>query len=215
MVMYLKRLLILGAGGHGKVVADVARSMNEWEEICFLDNDVSKIGKYINGIKVIGKFDEIEKLKEKFDYGFVAVGKNDLRLNLMEELKVKGFKIPILIHRFSCISSSVEIGEGTVIMPGAVINVNTKIGKGCIINTSSSIDHDCVIGDGVHISPGVHIAGTVSVGLKTWICIGANVINNVNIGKNVIVAAGSTVINDVENNVLVAGVPAKFKKRLE
>jgi len=100
-------------------------------------------------------------------------------------------------------------------MAGAVVHVNAVIGKGCIINTSSSVDHDCILEDGVHISPGAHIGGSVSIGKYTWVCIGSCIANNIKIGRNVIVAAGAAVIKDVPDNVMVAGVPAILKKKME
>ncbi|MGB9975792.1 acetyltransferase [Thermovenabulum sp.] len=211
----MSKLLILGAGGHGKVVADIAKSMNYWDEICFLDDDIKKLNSIINGFKVIGRFDDYKKFKESFTYAFVAIGNNKYRLSILEELEKVGYKIPVIKHNFSYISDTVQIGEGTVIMPGVVINTNTIIGKGCIINTSSSIDHDCILKDGVHISPGANIGGTVNIGKCTWVCIGSKIINNVTIGKNVIIAAGSVVTKNIPDNIMVAGIPAIFKKNVE
>lgn len=209
----MSKLLILGAGGHGKVVAEIATKMKKWNEIAFLD-DNEKL-KEVNRYKVIDKINSYKSYKEIYKNAFVAIGNNQLRLKLIENLLDEGFNIPVLIHPFTAISSNVSIDKGTVIMPGAVINANTVIGKGCIINTSVSIDHDCTLSDGVHISPGVHVGGTVSIGTCTWICIGSSISNNVEIGNNVVIAAGAAVVKNVPNNVLVAGVPADFKKNLE
>ncbi|SHF10513.1 sugar O-acyltransferase, sialic acid O-acetyltransferase NeuD family [Marinitoga hydrogenitolerans DSM 16785] len=211
----MRNLLILGAGGHGKVVADIARQMNFWENISFLDDDENKIGKYINNYKVIGKLNDYIQLKNKYDYAFVAIGNNRIRLKWVEILKTKEYKIPIIKHNSTVIGFDVNIGIGTVVMPGVVINTKTKIGMGSIINTSSSIDHDCYIDDGVHISPGVVLGGNVFINKGSWIGLGAKIINNITIGKNSIVAAGAVVINDVPDNVMVVGVPAKIKKKLE
>jgi len=209
----MSKLMILGAGGHGKVVAEIAQKMQKWDEIVFLD-DNAKLEE-INSYKVIGGLRDYELYKNQFDYSFVAIGNNKFRMDLIEELKEKGFKIPILIHPFTAISGNVQIDIGTVIMGGAVINTNSVIGKGCIINTSSSIDHDCAIQDGVHISPGAHIGGSTHIGEQSWFCIGSSAANNINVGNNVIVASGATVINDIEDNVLVGGVPAKIIKKLK
>ncbi|MBS4534479.1 acetyltransferase [Clostridium sp. D2Q-14] len=207
----MSKLMILGAGGHGKVVAETAELMNKWDEIAFLDDNIEL--KEVNGYKVIGKLKEYKLYKNGYQYAFVAIGDNELRLNLINELLKIGFKIPILIHPFTSISDKVHLGKGSVIMAGAVINTNSIIGKGCIINTSSSIDHDCILKDGVHVSPGAHIAGNVIVGNKTWLCIGTSLINDIRIGNNVIVASGASVIKDIEDDVLIAGVPARVIKR--
>lgn len=208
-----KNLLILGAGGHGKVVADTALITGKWEQIAFLD-DREELHE-VMGIPVIGKFVDFKLFRKDYHYAFVAIGNNKLRLEWIERLSNAGFKIPSIIHPVSFVSRSCSIGEGTVVMAGAIINANTNIRRGCIINTSSSIDHDCILEDGVHISPGAHIGGTVNIGKYTWVCIGSSVVNNITIGKNVIIAAGAAVTKNVPDNVMVAGVPAVIKKSME
>lgn len=207
------KLLILGAGGHGKVVAEIAEYMNKWNEISFLDDNLDL--KEVNGHKVIGAISDYKQHRHKYEYAFVAIGNNKLRLSLIEELIKNEFEIPILIHPFTAVSNKVKIDIGTVVVAGAIINTNTSIGKGCIINTTSSVDHDCVVGDGVHISSGANIGGTTTIGKHSWISIGSSVINNINIGENVLVASGASVISDIKDSVLVGGVPAKFIKELK
>ncbi|MFJ7681459.1 acetyltransferase [Peribacillus butanolivorans] len=204
-------LLILGAGGHGKVVSEIAILKNSWENIAFLD-DRENITEVLN-ISVIGKLNEYNSFKQKYQYAFVAIGNNKLRLKWIDRLLREGFMMPTLVHPFSSISKTSIIGAGTVVMAGAVINADTRIGRGCIINTSSSIDHDCSLKDGVHISPGVNIGGTVTIDECTWACIGSSVINNINVGSNVVLAAGAVVNKNLPDNVMVAGVPATIKKQ--
>lgn len=209
----MSNLLILGAGGHGKVVADIALLMGRWDNIAFLDD--RKDLQNVAGISVIGKLEHYDRLRSCYQCAFVAIGDNKARIKWMERLYSSGYVIPSLIHPRSVISQTSCIGPGSVVMAGSVINACSVIGKGCIINTGATIDHDNVIEDGVHISPGVHIAGSVSIGQNTWLCIGSCVINNIKIGRNSIIAAGTTVISDVSDSVLVAGVPAKVKRVLE
>ncbi|MGN7482848.1 acetyltransferase [Priestia megaterium] len=206
----MAKLLILGAGGHGKVVSEIAQLMKQWEEIAFLDDreDISEV----LGIPIVGKLADLSALRSEYEYAFVAIGSNTARLKWTEKLSHHDFKIPTLIHPSSTVSAKSFIEEGTVIMAGAVINPDTKIGRSCIINTASTIDHDCVLQEGVHTSPGVHLGGTVKVGKRTWICIGATIINNINIGCDSVIAAGAVVTKDVLSNVLVAGVPAVIKE---
>lgn len=205
-------LLILGAGGHGKVVVEIASLMGKWDKLAFLD-DNSELNE-VNGIPVIGGSGNLENVRGDYEYAFVAIGNNRKRLSLIDRIFEVGYQIPVLTHPFTSISGNCRIDLGSVVMAGAVINTNVTIGMGCIINTSSSVDHDCIIEDGVHISPGAHIGGTARIGRNSWICIGASISNNINIGSESIVAAGAAVITDVESNTLVGGVPAVLKKRV-
>ncbi|MEH7019915.1 acetyltransferase [Priestia megaterium] len=206
----MAKLLILGAGGHGKVVSEIAQLMNQWEKISFLDDreDISEV----LGIPIVGKLADLAALRSEYEYAFVAIGSNTARLQWGRKLIQQDFKIPILIHPSSTVSVKSSIEEGTVIMAGAIINPDARIGRSCIINTASTIDHDCLLQDGVHTSPGAHLGGTVKVGERTWICIGATIINNINIGCDSVIAAGAVVTKDVPSNALVAGIPAVIKE---
>ncbi|MEK4047173.1 acetyltransferase [Paenibacillus sp. FSL H8-0048] len=206
----LGNLLILGAGGHGKVVAETALRTGLWDEIAFLDND-STLNKVI-GIPVIGGFDTYPNHKETYSSAIVAIGNNHSRLTWLTTLEQAGYKIPVIIHPSSILSKFCEIESGTVVLAGVVVNANARIAKGCILNTSSTIDHDCVIGNGVHISPGTNVSGTVTINDFTWLGVGSKIVNNITIGSYVIVAAGAVVINDIPDSVMVAGVPAQIKK---
>lgn len=199
-------LLIIGAGGHGRVVADIALKMNRWKKIYFLDDDESI--KTIIGIEVIGKSNDAFIYISDYDI-FVAIGNNRIREKIQSQLEKVGASIPTLIHPRSIIGEAVEIGIGTTIMAGAIINSCSKIGKGCIINTGATIDHDNIIKDYVHISPGVHISGNVEIAKRTWIGIGASVSNNVSITSNCIVGAGAVVIKDIIEAGTYVGVPAR------
>lgn len=203
-------LLILGAGGHGKVVCEIAKLMCCWDEIAFLDDNCKL--KEVNGVPVVGRFEDAIHLKDRYQSAFVAIGDNFTRMRLIDLFLANGFDVPVLIHPNSCISKACNIDKGSVVMAGAVINPGTVIGRGCIVNTSSSIDHDCIIEDGTHISPGAHIAGTVTIGRNCWICIGASIANNIVIKSGSIVAAGAAAVKSVDKNILVGGVPARFIK---
>lgn len=200
------RLIIIGASGHGKVVADIAISMNKWKDIAFLDDN--ELIKKVLGLQVIGKSKDAVKYIGNSDI-FVAIGNNRIREKIQEEIELLGANIPVLFHRNAVIGTDVEIGRGTVIMAGAVINCCTLIGKGCIINTGSTIDHDNVIKDYVHISPGVNLAGSVKVGKGSWIGIGSSISNNINITSGCKVGAGAVVVKDIIEPGTYMGVPAK------
>ena len=200
------KLVIIGASGHGKVVADIALKMNKWNNILFLDDDDTI--KSIIGLEVIGKTTEAYKFKSDTDF-FVAIGNNKIREKLQENLSNRGLKTVTLIHPSAVIGTDVEIDYGTVVMAGVVINSSSKIGKGCIINTGSCVEHDNIIEDYVHISPGAKIAGNVSVGKSSWLGIGSVVKNDVKITSNCMIGAGAVVIKDIEESGTYVGVPVK------
>lgn len=200
------KLIIIGASGHGKVVADIAIKMNKWQSIAFLDDDESI--KVSMGLEVIGKTADAFTYKDEADF-FVAIGSNATREKVQEKLLGEGMSVVMLIHPSAVIGTDVEIGIGTVLMAGVVINSSTKIGKGCIINTSSSLDHDNIIEDYVHISPGVRTAGSVGIGKGTWLGIGSVVSNNVNICSGCKVGAGAVVVKDITEPGTYVGVPVR------
>ena len=200
------KLIIIGASGHGKVVADIAIKMNKWQSIAFLDDDESI--KTSMGLEVIGKTADAFTYKEEADF-FVAIGSNTTREKVQEKFIEQGLSVISLIHPSAVIGTDVEIGIGSVVMAGIVINSSTRIGKGCIINTNSSLDHDNVIEDYVHISPGASLAGTVKVGKWSWLGIGSVVSNNVNICSSCKLGAGAVVVKDITEPGTYVGVPVR------
>ena len=200
------KLLIIGASGHGKVIADIALKMNKWKSIMFLDDDENI--KSSMGIEVIGRTADAIKYMNNYDI-FVAIGSNVTREKIQERLEAEGVSIPVLIHPMAVIGKQVEFGVGTAVMAGAIINCCTEIGKGCIINTGATIDHDNFIEDYVHISPGVHTAGTVKIGKGTWLGVGSKVSNNIYIIRGCKIGAGTVVVKDIIESGTYVGVPAK------
>ena len=194
----MNRLIIIGASGHGKVVADIA-VLNGYENIVFLDDDEEI--KECAGWPVVGKSTEAPEGEI-----FVAVGNPETRKRLMELYKDK--VQPVLVHPKAIVAKDVEIGKGSVVMAGAIINPGSKVGKGVIVNTSSSIDHDCSVGDYSHISVDAHLCGTVTVEDNVWVGAGATVINNVNICDGCTIGAGAVVIKDINEPGTYVGVPA-------
>lgn len=197
----MKQLLIIGASGHGKVVADIAE-LNGYDSILFFDDNDSlkKCGKYL----VVGKSLDISRYDGDV---IVAIGNAKIREQLLKKFSDRN--IPILIHPNATIASTVKIDKGTVVMAGAVINADAVIGKGIIINTCSSVDHDCIIDNYSHISVGAHVAGTVHVGNKTWIGAGATISNNINICSDCMIGAGAVVIKNINESGTYVGVPAR------
>lgn len=197
-----KKVVIIGAGGHGRVVADIAEACGD-TVLGFLD-DSEKANEKVN---IIGKSADGEKFCDGETYLFVAVGNPNVRERIMNSLP--NAKWYTAIHPSAVISKSAEIGEGTCVMPNAAVNNSAVVGRGVIINTCASVDHDDVIGDFVHIACGAHIAGTVIVGDRTWIGIGSSVSNNLSIGRDIMIGAGTVVVKDISEKGTYVGVPAK------
>ena len=197
----MKKLLIIGASGHGMVIADIAK-LNGYDSILFFDDSPS--AEYCGKYKVIGSTDNICKFDGDI---FIAVGNSVTREKIYNRFSDRSF--PVLIHPNAVISDTAVIAKGTAVMAGAVVNPYAQIGKFCIINTCSSIDHECKIGDFVHAAVGSHIAGAVNIGCKTWIGAGATVSNNINICENCMIGAGAVVVKDITESGTYVGVPAK------
>ncbi len=197
----MKKLVIIGASGHGKVVADIAVK-NGYDEIVFLDDneDIKECG----GYPVVGKSNDAEYMDADI---IVGIGNAKIRKRIQES--VDEDKIIKLIHPKAVIASDVVIGTGTVVMAGVVINPGTNVGKGCILNTCSSVDHDCKVGDYVHIAVGSHLCGTVTVEDETWIGAGAIISNNIMVCRTCMVGAGAVVVKDIEVSGTYIGVPAR------
>ncbi|CDZ94618.1 acetyltransferase [Pseudomonas saudiphocaensis] len=203
----MSRLAILGASGHGKVVADTAECCG-WTTVEFFDD--AWPGQKKNDMwQVVGDTAALMERLANFDGVVVAIGNNRIRHAKLLELQAAGARLVTLVHPAATVSRYVSIGKGTVVFAGAVVNAGACINPGSILNTGCSVDHDCLLGDAVHISPGARLAGGVQVGDLSWIGIGASVRQLIRIGQRVMVGAGAAVIGDIPNDVTVAGVPAK------
>lgn len=209
--MEKKKIVIIGAGGHAKVVIDILLQrikLGDNLEIVGVLDDYYKENSSIKlfDIPVIGKINKSLEL-ENCEY-IIAIGSNKIRKIISTKYDLVYYTA---IHPKAVIAEEVKIEEGAVVMAGVIINSYSYIGKHTIINTGSIIEHDCKINDFVHISPNATLAGGVKVGNETWIGMGSNIIQEVKIEGNVMVGAGSVVLNDVSANKKVVGVPAKEK----
>lgn len=207
-------LLVMGAGGHGKVVADTASCTDRWNKIAFLDDRYESLSRVMNW-PVVGGFNKVPDFIEEFSDIIVAIGNSTLRVQLLKRFAELGFNIPSIVHPTAFVSKAAELEPGSVVFAHAVVNAGAHIGLGCIINTGATVDHDCILGEGAHICPGVHLAGEVLVGNYSWIGIGASVVNLVSIGENVLIGAGSVIVSHIQSNVIVTGVPGRVVKRNE
>ena len=205
----MKKLVIIGASGHGKVIADIALLLG-YDQVVFLDDNpaVKTVGEF----KVLGASGLAAKLAAS-GYDFVVgIGNAAIRERIQNQLVEIGCNVVSLVHPSATVAYDVTIGAGTVVMAGAVINAGTAVGRGCIVNTCSSIDHDNVIGDFSHVSVGAHTAGTVKLGSRGWIGIGAVVSNNINVCDDCMIGAGAVVTKDIEVAGTYVGVPARKVK---
>lgn len=202
-----KPIIIIGAGGHGKVLYDICRVAG-LPLAGFLDNTVRGT---IHGVAVLGGDELFDDATFVDAHEFaLGVGEPLVRKRLAARVAATGGTLATLIHPSAVISSSVPLGAGTVVNAGAVINIDSRIGKCCIINTRASIDHDCVLGDNVQICPGATLAGGVKCGDDVFVGSGATIVPMVSVGAGSVVGAGCSVIRDVPAGVTVVGVAARI-----
>ncbi len=206
--------ILLGGGGHAKVLADVLK-LQSCAVIGFTDKR-EMAGKEIQGIAWMGDDSAIQKYSADavlLVNGVGSTGRPILRKGLFERFKELGYTFTTVIHPSAVIAKDVSIAEGGQIMAGAVIQPGSMIGKNTIVNTRASVDHDCSVGEHVHIAPGATLGGGVQVGDSVHIGSGATVIQGIKIGENSVIGAGAVVIRDVPENVTVFGVPARIQRR--
>lgn len=214
------KLLILGAGGHAKVVMD-AIAAGAKSEIApdgfkvtgFIDiEDGSLVGEQILGLRVQGDLSDLPRLRLQGGQAvFPGHGDPATRSKAVEASQKIKYKLPILVHPSGTVSASANIGAGSFVAAGAVVGPDAKLGRYCLINTCASVDHDCVLGEGVHVAVGAHLAGDVRVGANTLIGAGATVIPGIKIGAGVTIAAGAVVVENIPDNTTVMGVPGKVQ----
>ncbi len=209
------RVVILGAGGHGQVVADIllrARSQGGTDEPAgFLDDNPALAGQALLGLPVLGPFSALPDVMH--DAVIVAIGNNIVRCALYERLRAKGERFAIARHPCAVLAADVAVDAGTMICAGVVVNTGSVIGANVILNTICSVDHHNRIGDHVHIAPGVRLGGEVVVGTGTMIGIGATVIPRCAIGEWSMVGAGAVVTKSLPGGVTAVGMPARSIKR--
>ena len=206
-------LLIIGAGGHGKVIADIASALGNWNQIAFVDDKYPDLAQVLDW-PVIGGMDDFQKHRQEYPDVFVAVGDNAVRQKLTIWSEEAGFHLPALIHPRAAVSRLAVIGAGTVINSQSAVNANARIGKGCIVNTGATVGHDCLLGDFVHVAPGASLAGETVIGDGCWIGMRSAVIEQLTVGKGVVVGAGAVVLRNIPDNKLVVGIPARIIKEL-
>jgi sugar O-acyltransferase (sialic acid O-acetyltransferase NeuD family) len=210
----MDEIVILGAGGHGRVVLDILRVAGTHKPIGFLDANSSLFGRRVDGLEVLGDASMIETLTSKGVKGaIIAIGDNGIRRKYAEF--ILGLNVPLInaIHPSANIAATANLGKNLVIAAGALVCAHCQIGNSVVLNTGSIVDHESIIANSAHICPGAKLAGRVIVDSGAYVGIGATVIQNIRIGTDAIVGAGAVVIRDVPPAVTVVGVPARIVKR--
>jgi len=202
----MNKLYIMGSGGHGAVVAEIAQALG-YEVAGFIDDNPARTGAVVLSWKVIGTRNEVPAGASLA----LGIGDNSARLKMLDYAESSGYDLPVLVHPSAVVSPSARLGAGTVVMAQAVVTARTETGRACILNTACSVDHDCVVGECVHIAPGVRLCGGVTVGDGTLIGVGSAVIPSINIGAGCTVGGGSVVVDDIPDRVRTYGNPARIR----
>ncbi len=211
-----KPVILLGAGGHVKVLLDILLEQNI-EIIGIVDKDGVETPADLYGVPLIGSDSDVQRYSVdeiELVNGIGSVGFTALRQKVYEKFKRQGYHFRQVIHPTAVVSRWANLCEGVQAMAGAVVNIGTHIGENSIINTNASVDHDCVIGAHVHIAPGATLSGGVTIEDGSHVGTGASVVQGVKIGLGAIIGAGAVVVNNVKNKVMVCGVPARMTKTL-
>ncbi|MCK6482758.1 MAG: acetyltransferase [Phycisphaerae bacterium] len=204
------KIVIFGAGGHGRVVLDVVHAQRQHEVAGFLDSDAALKGRRIDGLPVLGGAELLPRLKHDGIAGaIVAIGDNGVRRSLHDAIHKSGLTLVNAVHPSAQIAASARMGRNVVVAAGVVVSAHCQIGDSVILNTGCIVDHESMIGTAAHICPGVRLAGHVTIESGAFVGIGATVIQNIRIGFDAVVGAGAVVIRDVAPMSTVVGMPAR------
>ncbi len=207
----MKNIVVIGSGGHGKVILDILEKQGIYNILGTIDDNKEKGTTAWQDYKVIGNLSTIRGIQNLYG-GIIAIGDNWIRSQVAKKIisEYPNFNFVNAVHPSSSMAKDVKMGDGNVIMANTSINSSTEIGDHCIINTSSSVDHDNTLENYVTISPGAITGGNVKIGEYSTVSLGANIIHGIEIGKHTVIGAGSTVVNNIQSFVIAYGVPAKI-----
>jgi sugar O-acyltransferase (sialic acid O-acetyltransferase NeuD family) len=208
-------IVIIGAGGHGKVVLDILQSGSQYRAVGFLDANPKLVGTVVGGLPVFGAIHLVGRIRQQHRIGgaIVAIGDNRARAGYVDNIAAQGIELINAIHPSAVVAKSAVLGRNVVVAAQAVICTETRIGDCVTINTAATVDHECEIADSVHVCPGAHLAGRVRIGARSMVGLGANVLQCLTIGEDSIIGAGTVVLRDVPAGSTVVGVPGKIIRR--
>ncbi len=201
----MDKILLIGSGGHGHACIDVIEISGQYKIAGLIDKDEQKFNSTL-GYPILGANNDLENLRQQYSYALVTVGQiksPEIRIKLYNLLKGLDFILPVITSPKAYVSKHAQIGEGSIIMHGSIVNANAKIGKNCIINNHSLIEHDAIIGDHCHISTNAIVNGEVDVGNKSFIGSGSVIKQSVSIGTECVIGAGVVIKNDIKPNQLI------------
>lgn len=206
--------IIVGCGGHGRVVLDILQQAGAYLPVGFVDSDPTTHGRRVDGVKVLGHPDDLPRLRDEVavERAIVAIGDNGVRREFADHLTSLGFELINAVHPSANLAANASLGRNTVVAAGVLVGAHGQIGDSVILNTGCIVDHETLIGTATHICPGAKIAGRVVIESGAFIGIGATVIQSVRVGCEAIVGAGAVVISDVAPMSTVVGVPARMIK---
>ncbi len=204
-----EQVLIIGAGGHGRVVLDILAAAGRFHPAGFLDADVARHGQSVAGLTIMGAVNLLPRLRRQGIHGaIVAIGDNRTRMSYAQLVRQAGLELISAIHPSAIISPSAKLGDGVCVAPGVIIGTDASVGNSVILNSGCIVDHECVVCEGVHIAPGAILAGRVTVETGAFVAIGAKVLPCLTIGRGATVGAGAVVLENVPPDTTVVGVPA-------
>lgn len=211
-----EKMILIGAGGHARVIIDALRVASRLDEIYGIVDQKLEVGSFVDEIKVVGRDEDLKVFYEKgIKKAFIAVGSLgdcSTRKELASKLKLFGYQFPIIIHPAATLSPKASLSAGTFVGAGSIIQTGSRLGQHVIANTGSIIDHDCIVGDFCHIAPGVSMSGGVIIGDETHVGTGSNIIEYRKIGKRCVIGAGSVVIRDIPDDTRAFGVPSRIQE---
>lgn len=205
-------VLIIGAGGHGRVVLDIIRAGKKYSPVGFLDADASLAGTKIANVPVLGAVNLLPRLAGRARAAVVAIGDSRIRRGYARLVEDVGLELLTVIHPSASVSPAASIGRNVVIAAGACVSVDAKIGDGVIVNTNAVVDHECEIGPETHICPGALLAGRVRMGSGVFVGLGAKIIQCIAVGDDAVIGAGAVVLSDIPACATAVGVPARVIK---
>lgn len=209
-----RRCVILGCGGHGRVVLDILMNVGTFDVVGFLDSNPDVYGRRIDGIEVLGHPDDLPQIRGDLgvDCAIVAIGDNGVRRQFADRIESVDLELINAVHPSANLARNASIGRNVVVAAGALVSAHCQIGDSAILNTGCIIDHESLIGTGAHVCPGSRLAGRTTIESGAFIGIGATVIQNIRVGFEAVVGAGAVVISDVAPMSTVVGVPARIIK---
>lgn len=211
-----KRIVVYGAGGHGKVVADILLASGVSTLLGFIDDDERRAGSSVLNMTVLGGADWLKREAARGEVAVaLGVGDNSLRESVSKRCAALGVEILTLVHPDATVSRWASLGAGTVVMAGARINPAASLGRAVIVNTGAVVEHDVVVGDYAHLSPNAVMGGAARLGSHSHLGLGAVILPGVEVGDSAIIGAGAVVVKDIPNSVIATGIPARVSRHLQ